>query len=300
MPVVGYLGSETPQRFASRLSAFGQGLRMMGYDDGRNVTIEYRWADGESDRLPSLAADLVRRQVTVIAVPGSVVAARVAKAATATIPIVFETGADPIVAGLVASLNKPEGNVTGITSLNMEIGGKRLELLRELVPVARSFAVLVNPTNPVGADYLKSLEGPSRALGLELHFLNASTEREIDSVFMTLTDLGVGGLLIGSDTFFNNRAQQLAALTLKHSIPAILQAREFAMAGGLASYGGDIRETHRQAGIYTGHVLKGEKPSDLPVQQVTKVELIINLRTAKMLGLSVSLPLLGRADEVIE
>jgi len=300
MPVIGYLGSEAPERFASRLIAFRQGLGAMSYDEGRNVTIEFRWANGQSDQLPSLAADLVRRQVTVIAVPGSVVAARAAKAATSTIPIVFETGADPVVAGLVQSLNKPEGNITGISSLNMEIGAKRLELLRELVPAAKRFAVLVNPTNPVGADYLKSLEGPSRALGLELQFLNASTENEIDSAFTSLAALRVEGLLIGSDTFFNNRAQQLAALALKHAMPAVLQAREFAMAGGLVSYGGDIRETHRQAGVYTGRILKGEKPSDLPVQQVTKVELVINLKTAKALGLPVSLPLLGRADEVIE
>jgi len=301
MPVVGYLGSESPELFASRLSAFRQGLSEMGYDEGRNVTIEYRWANGQIDRLAALAADLVRRQVTVIATPGSGVAALAAKAATTTIPVVFESGVDPVAVRLVGSLNRPEGNVTGITSMNIEFNPKRLELLHELVPKAKSFAVLVNPTNPLSASAaMKALDGPSHALGLQLHILNASTEREFESVFAKLTELQVGGLLIAADTFFHNRAGQLAALTVKHAVPAVLAVREFAMAGGLVSYGGNIRETHRQAGIYTGRVLKGEKPANLPVQQVTKVDFVINLRTAKALGLTVSLPLLGRADEVIE
>jgi putative tryptophan/tyrosine transport system substrate-binding protein len=301
MPVVGYLGSETLERFASRLSAFRQGLSATGFDEGRNVSIEYRWADGQSDRLPVLAADLVRRQVTVIATPGSGVAALAAKAATTTIPIVFETGLDPVAIGLVGSLNRPEGNVTGITSLNVAVAPKGLELLHELVPKAKSLAVLVNPANPVNTDInLKSLEAPARARGLQLHVLNTSTERDFDSAFAKLVELQAGGLIIAADTIFNSRAQQLAALTLKHAVPAVHTVREFAMAGGLISYGGNIRETHRQAGIYTGRILKGEKPADLPVQQVTKVEMIINLKTAKALGITVPLPLSGRADEVIE
>jgi putative ABC transport system substrate-binding protein len=301
MPVVGYLGSESPELFASRLSAFREGLGATGYDEGRNVAIEYRWANGQIDRLAALAADLVGRRVTVIATPGSGAAALAAKAATATIPVVFEAGVDPVAVGLVRSLNRPEGNVTGITSMNIEFNPKRLELLHELVPAARSFAVLVNPTNSVSANTArKDLDGPSRALGLQLHILTASTEREFESVFAKLRQLQVGGLIIAADTFFHNRARQLAALTLRHAVPAVLAVREFAVAGGLVSYGGSIRETHRQAGIYTGRILKGEKPADLPVQQVTKVDFVINLKTAKALGLTVSLPLLGRADEVIE
>lgn len=261
MPVIGYLGSESADRYATRLSAFRQGLRATGFEEGRNVTIEYRWAEGQTDRLPALVADLVRRQVTVIAAPGSITAALAAKAATTTIPIVFETGADPVSTGLVKSLNRPEGNVTGITSLNLEIGAKRLQLLRELVPQARSVTVLLNPTNPLNVEITKNnLHDSSRALGLELHFLNAGTERELESVFVELAQLHVGGLLVGSDTFFNNRAQQLAELTRKHAVPTVFQAREFAAAGGLVSYGGNVSETHGQAGVYTGRILKGDRP----------------------------------------
>jgi putative ABC transport system substrate-binding protein len=300
IPVIGYLGIESPELFASRLDAFRRGLSESGYDEGRNVTIEYRWANGHSDRLPGLAAELVRRRVTMIAAPGSGVAALAAKGATATIPIVFETGVDPVAVGLVKSLNRPGGNITGITSLNVEIGPKRLELMHELVPRAQSFAVLLNPINFNAKITMQDLEKPSRALGLQLHILNASTEHEIASAFAKLAQLQVGGLIIGADTFFHNRARELAALTLNHSMPAVLSVREFAVAGGLMSYGGNIRESHRQTGIYAGRILKGEKPAELPVQRVTKVELIINLKTAKTLGLSVSLPLLGRADEIIE
>ena len=300
MPVIGYLGIETPERFAARLNAFRQGLSTAGYDESRNVQIEYRWADGQPDRLPKLATDLVRRQVTVIAVPGSIVAALAAKTATTSIPIVFETGADVVAAGLVNSLNRPSGNITGITSLNIEMDAKRLDLLRELLPGAKGVGVLANPNNPLSANNLKSLEGPSRARGLPLHYLNASTDDEINSAFAELARLRTSGLLIGSDPYFNNRLQKLAALTQKYAMPAIQQGREFPTAGGLMSYGGDIRETHRQAGIYTGRILKGEKPADLPVQQVTKVELVINLKTAKALGITVPNTLIGRADEVIE
>ena len=301
MPVVGYLGSETPEKFGIRLSAFLQGLSAMGFDDGRNVKIEYRWADGQIDRFPTLAADLVSRKVSVIATPGSGVAALAAKAATTTIPVIFETGLDPIAAGLVKSLSRPEGNITGITSLNVAVAPKGLELLHELVPQANSLAVIVNPANPVNTDTnLKNLEAPARARGLQLHVLNASTERDFDAAFARLVQLHAGGLVVAPDIIFNSRGQQLAALTLKHAVPAVHTVREFAVAGGLMSYGGNIRETHRQAGIYTGRILKGEKPADLPVQQVTKVEFVINLKTAKALGLTVPNTLIGRADEVIE
>lgn len=300
-PIVGYLGSESPERFGIRLTAFRQGLNEMGYDEGRNVTIEYRWAGGQSNLLPALAAELVRRQVNVIAAPGFAMSALAAKAATTTIPIVFESGVDPVATGLVGSLNRPGGNVTGITSLNLVVGPKRLELLHELLPQAKTFAVLVNPANQLNSETtIKDLEGPARALGLQLHALNASTEPEIESAFANLARLQVGGLIIGGDTFFHGRPQQLAALSLKHAVPAVLAIREFALAGGLASYGGDIHESHRQAGIYTGRILKGEKPADLAVQQVTKLHLAINLKTAKALRIAVSLPLLARADEVIE
>jgi putative ABC transport system substrate-binding protein len=299
-PVVGYLGAETPERFGIRLSAFHQGLSEMGYDEGRNVIIEYRWANGQNDRLAALAAELVNRPVTVIATPGSGFAALAAKAATTTIPIVFETGVDPVKAGLVRSLHRPEGNVTGITSLNTAVTPKGLELLRELIPQSKSFSVLVNPTNRVNYDIImEGLQSSSRTLGLQLHNLNASTEPEIEAAFAKQSQLG-GGLIISADTFFNSRAQQLAALTLKHAVPAVHTVREFAASGGLMSYGGNIRDTHRQAGIYTGRILKGEKPADLPVQQATKVELYINLKTAKALGITVPLPLSGRADELFE
>jgi putative ABC transport system substrate-binding protein len=301
LPVVGYLGSEDPERFAGRLNAFRQGLSATGFDEGRNVAIEYRWADGQLDRLPALAADLVRRRATVIATPGSGVAALAAKAATATVPIVFETGLDPIAVGLVKSLSRPEGNITGITSLNVAVTPKGLELLYELVPTAKSFAVLVNPANSVNTNfYMKSLEAAANSRGLQLHLLDAGAERDFDSLFGKLDQLHAGGLVIPADTIFNSRAQQLAALALQHAVPTVHTVREFAVTGGLMSYGGDIKETHRQAGIYTGRILKGEKPADLPVQQVTKVELVINLKTAKTLGLTVPNTLIGRADEVIE
>ena len=301
MPVVGYLGAENPERFGIRLSAFRQGLSEMGYDEGRNVTIEFRWANGQNDRLPALAAELVDRQVTVIAAPGSSVAARAAKAATKTIPIVFETGVDPVTTGLVKSLSRPEGNVTGITSLNVDVTPKGLELLHELIPQSKSFSVLVNPANRINFDIVtKGLEVAGRTFGLQLHILNASTEPEVEAVFARPAQLQAGGLVIAADTFFNSRAQHLAILTLKHAVPAVHTVREFAASGGLMSYGGNIKDTHRQAGIYAGRILKGEKPADLPVQQATKVELYINLKTAKALGITVPLPLSGRADELFE
>ena len=302
MPVVGYLGSETREQFGIRVTAFQEGLSAMGFDEGRNVTIEYRWANGQSDRLAAMAADLVRRRVAVIATPGSAASALSAKAATTTVPIVFETGVDPVGAGLVKSLNRPEGNITGITSLNVHVGPKRLELTARTAPKGQKPCGACEPGQSCKHrhDCERLWKDPSRARGLQLHFLNASTEREIDSAFAKLVQLEVGGLVIAADIIFNSRAQQLAALSLKHGVPAVHSVREFAVAGGLVSYGGDIRETHRQAGIYTGRILKGEKPADLPVQQVTKVELTINLRTAKALGIGVPNTLIGRADEVIE
>ena len=301
MPVIGFLGSSSPDLFARPLSAFRQGLNETGYVEGRNVTIEYRWADGQNDRLPALAADLVRRQVNVIAAPGSTPAALAAKAATATIPIIFQVGVDPIAAGLVASLARPGGNVTGVTNINTELVPKRLELLRELIPTAKIIALLVNPTSPFIAESIsKDLQSATRALGLQLHILNASTEHDFDTVFATLAQLRADVLVIAPDAMFISRSEQLGALTLRHAVPAVTQFREFAAAGGLMSYGGSFTEPTRLVGVYTGRALKGEKPADLPVMQATKVELVINLKTAKALGINVPNTLIGRADEVIE
>jgi putative ABC transport system substrate-binding protein len=300
MPVIGYLGAQSPAAFASRVRAFRQGLGETGYVEGRNVAIEFRWAEGQHDRLSALAADLIGRQVAVIVAPGGAPAALAAKSATTTIPIVFEMGADPIAMGLVGSLNRPEGNLTGVSSLNVEVTPKRLEILHEMVPAAAVVAVLVNPTSPTADSQLRNLQAAARALGLQLHVLYASIERDFDTVFVTLLQLRAGGLVVASDGFFATHSEQLAALTVRHAVPAIHQSRDFSIAGGLMSYGGNFVESHRQAGVYTGRILKGEKPADLPVQLVTKVELFINLKAAKTLGVTVPLPLLGRADEVIE
>jgi ABC-type uncharacterized transport system substrate-binding protein len=301
MPVIGYLGSESPDAFAGRLRAFRQGLSETGYVEGKNVAIEYRWAKNQFDRFPALMADLVRREVTVIVAVTGTPPALAAKAATATIPIVFVTAGDPVALGLVGSLNRPGGNLTGVATLTVELGPKQLEVLRELVPTATIIALLVNPTNPTNAETLsRDLQAAARTLGLQLHVLHASTERDFDTVFATLSRLRAGALVIGSDPFFNSRSQQLAALALRHAMPTMYPFREYAIAGGLISYGNSFADAHRQVGVYTGHILKGQKPADLPVQQATKVELIINMKTAKALGLTVPLPLLGRADELIE
>jgi putative ABC transport system substrate-binding protein len=300
MPLIGYLGAQSPTAFASRVRAFRQGLGETGYAEGRNVAIEFRWAEGQHNRLSALAADLVSRQVAVIVTPGGAPAALAAKSATTTIPIVFEMGADPIAMGLVGSLNRPGGNLTGVSSLNVEVTPKRLEILHELVPTAAVLAVLVNPTSPTADSQLKNLQAAASTLGLQLHVLHASTERDFDTVFATLLRLRAGGLVVASDTFFATHSEQLAALTVRHAVPAIHQSRDFSTAGGLTSYGGSFVESHRQAGVYTGRIIKGDKPADLPVQQVTKVELFVNLKTAKTLGVTVPLPLLARADEVIE
>jgi putative tryptophan/tyrosine transport system substrate-binding protein len=300
MPVIGFLSSETPSGYAHRVAAFRQGLSEASYVEGRNVAIEYRWAEGHNDRLPALAADLVRRPVAVIAAAGTA-AAVAAKAATTTIPIAFSMAVDPVAEGFVASLARPGGNLTGVTSLNVEVGPKRLELLHEVVPSATSMALLVNPTNPSLAEpFSRALQAAARALGLQLHVLHASCEREIEAAFETLVKMRAGGLVIMPDQLFLARTEQLAALTVRHAVPSVHLFRKFAAAGGLMSYGSDEAEYYRLVGIYVGRILKGEKPSGLPVQQVTKVELIINLKTARALGLSIPLPLAGRADELIE
>jgi putative ABC transport system substrate-binding protein len=300
MPVIGYLGAQSPHAFASRVKAFSQGLDEAGFAEGRNVTIEFRWAEGQQNRLSALAADLVGRQVDVIVAPGGAPAAIAAKSATTTIPIVFEMGADPIAMGLVSSLNRPGGNLTGVSSLNVEVSPKRLELLRELIPAAAVVAVLINPTSPTADSQVKNLHAAADALGLKLHVLHTAIESDFDSAFETLHQLRPDGLVVASDGFFATHSEQLAALTVRHAVPAIHQSRDFSVAGGLMSYGGNFVESHRQAGIYTGRILKGEKPADLPVQLVTKVELFINLKTAKALGIAVPLALSGRADELIE
>jgi putative ABC transport system substrate-binding protein len=299
--VIGYLGGESRGPFASRLRAFHQGLSETGYVEGRNVAIEYRWAESRVDRLPALVADLVRRQVAVIATPGSTAAALAAKAATVTIPIVFQNGTDPIAAGLVASLNRPGGNVTGVTSLNVELGPKLLEVLYQLVPTATTFALLVNSTDPNIGTQLRDMQAAARTLGLpQLHVLHASTEHDFDRAFAELVQLGSDGLVIVANTLFNTRSEQLAALAMRHAVPTISPYREYAAAGGLMSYGGNVADQDRLVGNYIGRILKGEKPADLPVQQITKVELVINMKTAKKLGLTFPITLLGRADEVIE
>ena len=300
VPVIGFVNVATPQGYARPLSAFLKGLNEIGYVDGQNAAIDYRWAEGDANRLSGLVAELVRRRVNVI-VATTTQAALAAKGATNTIPIVFETASDPIRLGLVASLNRPGGNVTGVTQTNVEIAPKRLELLHELTPATRVMALLVNPANPTLAEAnAKELQAAARALALELHVLNASAEPEFDGVFAKLIEMRAGGLVIGNDPFFTGRSEQLAKLAVSHAVPAAYAWREFAVAGGLLSYGAAITDAYRLAGNYTGRILKGEKPADLPVQQVSKVELIINLRAAKALGLNVPLSLLGRADEVIE
>jgi putative ABC transport system substrate-binding protein len=263
------------------------------------VAIEFRWAESQYDRLPAMATDLIRRRVTVISA-GSLPSALAAKAATSTIPIVFSIGVDPIAFGLVSSLNRPGGNITGITNLNLELGPKQLEVLRELLPDATVMAALVNPTNPNAETHSNDLQAAARTLGLQLHVLHASTEGDLDSVFASLSQIRASALVIGSDAFFVSRSAQLGALTARHRVPAIYQFREFAAGGGLLSYGSSIMDSYRQVGIYTGRILKGEQPAELPVQQSTKVELIINMKTAKALGVRLPLTLLGRADEVIE
>ena len=299
IPVVGYLSANSPNGDAGPVVAFVKGLSEAGYEDGETVKIEYRWADGQYDRLPSMAADLVRNRVAVISAMGTP-AVRTAKTATATIPVVFTTIADPVQIGFVASLNRPGGNLTGVTLLAVEIGPKLLEMMRAVVPSATIMALLVNPTNPNAETQSRNTQEAARSLGLELHVLHASEERDFDAVFAKLTELRASALIIGQDVYFNAESARLAAMTIRHTIPAIYPLPEFAAAGGLFSYGASRNDAWRQAGIYVGRILKGEKPADLPVVQPTKFELTINLKTAKALGLTVPTSLLASADEVIE
>jgi putative tryptophan/tyrosine transport system substrate-binding protein len=301
MPVIGLLGSESPDWYKDRLRAFREGLGETGYVEGRNVTIDYRWAGGRNDRLLPLAAELVQRQVALIASLGNTASALAAKAATSTIPIVFRIAADPVEVGLVASLSRPGGNVTGVTTLGVEVGPKQLALLHEVVPAATVVGLLVNPTNPALAEtQSRVLPAAARTLGLRLHVLNASTDRDFDTVFARLAQLRADALVIGVDAFFNSHSDQLAALSARHRVPTISAYQEFTTAGGLMSYGGSIAAASRQAGIYASKILNGEKPADLPVMQSIKLNLIINLKTAKALGLNVPMTLQAAADEVIE
>jgi ABC-type uncharacterized transport system substrate-binding protein len=299
MPVIGFLNGASPREFAYLAASFRQGLGEAGYIEGQDVAIEYRWAESHYDRLPGMAADLVRRQVVVIAAT-STPAALAAKAATAVIPIVFETAGDPVTLGLVASLNRPNGNVTGVTQLSSELVSKRLGLLHDLIPTAKIIASLVNPKDARAETQSGDMRKAAHALGLQIRFLNASTEGEIDSAFATLAQVRADALIVGTGEFFNRRPEQLVALAAQHSVPAFYQYREFAVAGGLISYGTSLTDAYRLAGIYTGRVLKGEKPADMPVQQPTKFELVLNLKTAKVLGLTIPPGVLAIADEVIE
>ncbi len=299
MPVIGYLAAGSPNSEARLHDAFLKGLGEAGYIDGKNTKIEYRWAENQYDRLPSMAADLVRQDVAVLAAT-TTPAARAAKAATDTIPIVFTTIADPVQIGFVASLNRPGGNVTGATMLSVEVGPKLVELLHVAVPSAGTMALLVNPTNPNAETQSKSIEQAAAKLGVKLHVLNASTESDLDTAFAKLNQLGAGALIIAHDVFFNAQARQLGGLTLRNKLPAIYTLPEFSAGGGLISYGASRADGWHQAGLYVGRILKGEKPSELPVIQTTTFELAINLRTAKALGVSVPLPLIASADEIIE
>ena len=299
MPVLGFLNVESAQRYAGPLAAFLKGLGEAGFVEGHNVVLEYRWAEERSERLPELALDLVRKQVKVIAAT-STPAAIAAKAATTTIPVIFETASDPIRLGLVSSLNRPGGNVTGVTQTNVEVLPKRLELMRELLPGATEIGVLIDQADPALAEsQLKDIQAAATTLGMKLHVLNTSTDAELETAFAELSQSRTG-LVISTDPFFTSRPKQLAALSVRYAVPAISKGRDFAAAEGLLSYGSDTADAYRLAGVYTGRVLKGENPADLPVQQATKVELFINLKTAKLFGITVPLPLSGRADEVIE
>jgi putative ABC transport system substrate-binding protein len=300
MPVVGFVSSLASDTDAGRTAAFRAGLAETGFVEGRNVAIEFRWADGHFERLPTMFIELVRRPVSVIFTGGGDVTALNAKGATTTIPIVFQTGGDPVAAGLVSSFNHPGGNVTGMTTISGELGIKLFELLRELVPTATAIGMVVNPNNPYSKRSAADVEKAARAVGQQVHVMQASDEQEIETAFLALARLKVGGLLVTSDPIFLTQSNQFVALAAHYALPATYYAREFVAAGGLMSYGASFPDVYHQAGIYVGRILKGEKPGDLPIQQPTKFELVINLKTAKALGLIVTPTLLARADEVIE
>jgi putative ABC transport system substrate-binding protein len=300
MPVIGFLGSRSPDDSANLVAAFRAGLGETGFVENSNIRIEFRWAEGHYDRLATLAADLAARQVAVLAAPGGIAAGLAAKAATTKIPIIFLTGADPVQFGLVTSLSRPDGNLTGVAILTNTLAPKQLELLHEVAPKATLVAFLVNPKNPIAETDTRDLKSAAETTQQRILVFNASNESEIDSAFAALVQQQVGALLVQSDPFFNSRPDKIVTLAARHAIPAIYQWRDFAVAGGLMSYGTVLADAYRQVGIYAGRILKGAKPSDLPVQQSVKVQLVINLKTAKTLGLTVPLPLLGRADEVIE
>jgi putative tryptophan/tyrosine transport system substrate-binding protein len=299
MPVIGFLNGASPDGYAPYVAAFRQGLSETGFVEGRNAAIEYRWAEGHTDRLPALAADLIRSQVAVIAAAGAS-SSLAAKAATTTIPIVFSAAIDPVAAGLVASLSRPAGNITGVTNLGVELLQKQVEMLHEVVPTATTVAGLVNPTFPGSEAQARDLQAAARKLGLELHVVYASSERDLDTAFETMVRLGATALVIGVDLYFLSRRDQIAALAIRNAMPAIFYLREFAAAGALISYGPNLVDAYRLVGVYSGRILKGEKPADLPVLQPSKFELVINLKTAKALGLDVPWFLQQRADEVIE
>jgi putative ABC transport system substrate-binding protein len=300
MPVIGFLNPTSPDVNGDGLRAFRQGLKDTGYVEGENVAIEYRWAENQLDRLPVLADELVRRQVAVIATTGATAVASAAKAATTAIPIVFLTGADPVKSGLVASLARPGGNLTGINILTIELTAKRLELLRELVPAVTRVAVLLNPAGPAPETTLRDVETAARAMGLQIQVLNAGTSREINAAFAGFVRERPDALFVGPDPFFISRRVQLVHLASRHAVPAAYTGRDYAVAGGLMSYGSNLMDAFRQVGVYTGRILKGAKPADLPVVQATKFELVINAETARMLGLTIPDKLLALADEVIE
>ena len=301
MPVIGFLNSTSPAAWAHLVAAFRQGLSEMGYVEHRNVGIEWRWAEGRYEQLPALAADLVRRKVAVIAATGGNVSGLAAQDATTAIPIVFSTGVDPVQLGLVASLNRPGGNVTGVHLFVSQMEGKRLGLLHELVPAAAVIGVLLNPTNaPTAEGQLKVVQEAARTIGQQIHIVHASSERDLAAAFVTLAQVRVGALLVGSDPFFNNRRDVIVELAARHAIPAMYEQREHVVAGGLMSYGTSLPDGYRQVGIYTGRILKGERPADLPVLQSSRFEFVINLKTAKTLGIEVPPNLSARADEVIE
>ena len=299
IPVIGFLHPASPDTYADRLRAFRQGLKEAGFVEGENVAVEYRWAENQIDRLPALAADLVRLKVNVIAAPGYA-AALAAKAATSAIPIIFNLGIDPVAAGLVASLNQPGGNVTGVAGLSVELTAKLIQLIHELVPTTSTFAMLVNPANPMSEPAVQNAQEAARSLGLRLHVLRPATASEIDAAFARVVELRAGAQVVTPDPFFTNQRSQITASAARHGVPTIYGWREFPAAGGLISYGPSLVDSFRQTGIYAGKILKGARPADLPVQQVVKIELVINLKAAKALGLDAPPTLLARADEVIE